>query len=104
MKMEQQTSSIFTQLFAWLAAFSATLGATTQDFIYFVFGLIGIVLSVTSFIYGRVDANRKQREEEKRTQLIEKYLVDTKNHLTEKHPAAVEVITNVLKNQRLRYK
>ncbi|CNE50565.1 TPA: hypothetical protein PXL45_000355 [Yersinia enterocolitica] len=97
MKMEQQTGSVFTQLFAWLAAFSATLGVTTQDFIYFVFGLIGIVLSAASFIYGRVDANRKQREEEKRTQLIETYLVDTKNKPTEKRPAAVEVITEALK-------
>ncbi|HHH1258996.1 TPA: hypothetical protein ACPZRQ_003564 [Yersinia enterocolitica] len=97
MKMEQQTGSVFTQLFAWLAAFSATLGVTTQDFIYFVFGLIGIVLSAASFIYGRVDANRKQREEERRTLLIAEYLVDTKSKPIEIRPAAVEVITEALK-------
>ncbi|AHM74528.2 MULTISPECIES: hypothetical protein [Yersinia] len=97
MKMEQQSGNILTQVFAWITAISATLGVTTQDFIYFLFGLIGLVLSIASFIYSRFDANRKQKEEERRTLLIERYLVDTKNKPADKRPTAVEVIGEALK-------
>jgi len=44
MKMNQQSGNIVTQFFAWLATIAAALGWTTQDFVYFIFGAIGVVI------------------------------------------------------------
>lgn len=97
MRMEQQPGNIVTQFFAWLAAIAGALGWTTQDVIYFAFGAIGVIISVASFIYGRLDANKKRREEEKRTRLLQSYLDEAKNKPADSRPSAVEVVAEALR-------
>ncbi|MGF2656476.1 hypothetical protein ACQUWL_29085 [Serratia marcescens] len=75
MKMnDQQPVNIVTQFFAWLAAIASAAGITTQDLIYIAFGAIGVLVSVLSFVLGRIDARAKRKQEERRTALYEGYL------------------------------
>ncbi|WP_216606210.1 hypothetical protein [Serratia marcescens] len=75
MKMnDQQTYNLFTQFFAWLAAIASAAGVTTQDLIYIGFGAIGVLVSVLSFVLGRLDARAKRKQEERRTELYADYL------------------------------
>ncbi|MEI7143264.1 hypothetical protein WCT84_06700 [Pectobacterium brasiliense] len=94
--MDQQPG-IVTQFFAWLAAIASALGWTTQDVIYIAFGAIGVIISIVSFIYGRFDANKKRREEEKRTRLLQNYLDEAKNKPADSRPSAVEVVAEALR-------
>lgn len=71
---DQQSANIVTQFFAWLAAIASAAGITTQDLIYIAFGAIGVLVSVLSFVLGRIDARAKRRQEERRTKLYEDYL------------------------------
>ena len=71
---DQQKINIFTQFFSWLAAIASAAGITTQDLIYIAFGAIGVIISVTSFVLGRIDASNKRRQEERRTTAYEDYL------------------------------
>ncbi|MEF9678919.1 hypothetical protein QX227_22890 [Pectobacterium aroidearum] len=97
MRMDQQPGNIVTQFFAWLAAIAGALGWTTQDVIYFAFGAIGVIISIVSFIYGRFDANKKRKEEEKRTRLLQNYLDEAKNKPADSRPSAVEVVAEALR-------
>ncbi|MDP8772899.1 hypothetical protein QZR43_09910 [Serratia marcescens] len=75
MKMnDQQQVNIVTQFFAWLAAIASAAGITTQDLIYIAFGAIGVLVSVLSFVLGRIDARAKRKQEERRTELYADYL------------------------------
>jgi len=96
MKMEQQPGNIVTQFFAWLATIAAALGWTTQDLVYFIFGGIGVFISLASFISGRIDAAAKRREEARRTQIIEDYIHDVQKKTAEQRPSAVEVISEAV--------
>lgn len=96
MKMEQQPGNIVTQFFAWLATIAAALGWTTQDLVYFIFGAIGVVISVISFVMNRLDARAKRREEARRTQIIEDYINDVQQKPSEQRPSAVEVISEAV--------
>lgn len=96
MKMEQQPGNIVTQFFAWLATIAAALGWTTQDLVYFIFGAIGVVISVISFVMNRLDARAKRREEARRTQIIEDYIHDVQQKPAEQRPSAVEVISEAV--------
>ncbi|CAI1026912.1 Uncharacterised protein [Serratia ficaria] len=71
---DQQPVNIVTQFFAWLAAIASAAGITTQDLIYIAFGAIGVLVSVLSFVFGRIDARAKRKQEERRTELYAKYL------------------------------
>ncbi|CAI2512112.1 Uncharacterised protein [Serratia ficaria] len=71
---DQQPVNIVTQFFAWLAAIASAAGITTQDLIYIAFGAIGVLVSVLSFVLGRIDARAKRKQEERRTELYAKYL------------------------------
>ncbi|MGQ6496404.1 hypothetical protein ACUNE2_01935 [Serratia sp. IR-2025] len=76
MKMnDQQPVNIVTQFFAWLAAIASAAGITTQDLIYIAFGAVGVFVSVLSLVLGRIDARAKRKQEERRTELYEDYLV-----------------------------
>lgn len=66
MKMND-SGNIFTQFFAWVAALASAIGFTTQDLVFIFFGAAGLLISLVSYINGRVDANRRRREDEKRT-------------------------------------
>lgn len=77
--MNDQPVNMVTQAFAWLAALAAGLGITTQDVVYMIFGLAGVAISFASYISSRIDAHRRLKEEEKRTQLLQDYLVSLKN-------------------------
>ncbi|VFS43951.1 Uncharacterised protein [Enterobacter cancerogenus] len=57
-RMNDQSGNVITQFFAWLAAVSAALGFSTQDMVFMFFGLIGVLLSLASFISGRLDAQK----------------------------------------------
>ncbi|WP_435927466.1 hypothetical protein [Dryocola sp. BD613] len=77
--MNDQPGNVVTQAFAWLATLAAGLGITTQDMVYMIFGLAGLGISVASYINARLDAYRKQKEDEKRTQLLQDYLAALQN-------------------------
>ncbi|MEC5321106.1 hypothetical protein VSX61_19560 [Brenneria populi subsp. brevivirga] len=72
--MNQQPGNIVTQFFAWLAAIASAAGITTQDLIYIAFGAIGVIISITSFVLGRIDARNKRMQEERRTAAYERYI------------------------------
>ncbi|HEB4875719.1 TPA: hypothetical protein R0C45_003919 [Kluyvera ascorbata F0526] len=74
MKMNDQQGNIITQFFAWLAAIASMMGFTTQDMVYILFGLIGVVISLASFVMGRMDARSERQQDRRRTQLLEEYL------------------------------
>lgn len=93
MKMEQQPGNIVTQFFAWLATIAGVLGWTTQDLVYFIFGFIGVVISLASYINGRIDARAARREDQRRTKIMEDYIADVKQKPLEDRPSAVEVIS-----------
>ena len=69
------TNSVYTQLFAGFAAIASALGLSTQDLIYLVFALIGLILSIASFVYARIDAAKRHEEDKKRTAILNQ-LVD----------------------------
>lgn len=71
---DQQSANIVTQFFAWLAAIASAAGITTQDLIFIAFGAVGVLVSVLSFVLGRIDARAKRRQEERRTALYADYL------------------------------
>jgi len=71
---DQQPVNIVTQFFAWLAAIASAAGITTQDLIYIAFGAVGVLVSVLSFVLGRIDARAKRKNEERRTALYADYL------------------------------
>ena len=71
---DQQPVNIVTQFFAWLAAIASAAGLTTQDLIYIAFGAIGVLISLLSFVLGRIDARAKRKQEERRTNLYANYL------------------------------
>ncbi|MFL7890233.1 hypothetical protein [Enterobacter pseudoroggenkampii] len=95
-RMNDQSGNALTQLFAWLAALSAALGLSTQDFVFMIFGLIGVVLSLASFISGRLDAHKLHKEDEKRTRLLEKYFEDVRKLPQEQRPSSVKVVTDAI--------
>jgi hypothetical protein len=96
MRMNDHSGNIFTQLFAWLGTIAAALGFTTQDMIYMFFGAVGLLISLASFINGRIDARRRRKEDEKRTAMIKAYLEEVSDKPIEERPAAVNVVADVL--------
>ncbi|MEN3754458.1 hypothetical protein [Mangrovibacter plantisponsor] len=97
MKMNDQPGNIVTQFFAWLAAIAAGLGLTTQDVVYMIFGLIGVVISLASYVNGRIDARRRRKEDEKRTSMIREYLEEESDKPSSERPAVVSVVADALK-------
>ncbi|WP_202303919.1 hypothetical protein [Dryocola clanedunensis] len=95
--MNDQPGNVVTQAFAWLAALAAGLGITTQDVVYMIFGLTGVAISIASYINGRLDARRRQKEDEKRTQLLEDYLAALPDKNAAKSPAVVNTVSEVVK-------
>ncbi|MDA8487464.1 hypothetical protein [Kluyvera sp. Awk 3] len=93
MKMNDQQGNIITQFFAWLAAIASMLGFTTQDVVYILFGFIGVVISVASFVFGRMDARNERKEDSKRTQLLAEYLHGVQQKPLSERPSSAEVIT-----------
>ncbi|WP_202301528.1 hypothetical protein [Dryocola clanedunensis] len=96
MKMNDQPGSVVTQFFAALAAVAAYLGVTTQDIVYMIFGLIGVVISLASFLSGRLDAWRSRKEERQRTRMLRDYLDSVEDKPKEERPAAVKVAIDAL--------
>ena len=94
--MNDHSGNIFTQLFAWLGTIAAALGFTTQDMIYMFFGAVGLLISLASFVNGRIDARRRRKEDEKRTAMIKAYLEEVNDKPIEERPAAVSAVANVL--------
>lgn len=95
MKMND-SGNIFTQFFAWIGTFAAALGFTTQDVIYMFFGAVGLIISLASYINGRVDARRKRREDEKRTQMVNDYLKGVSDKPHHERSAAARVVVDAL--------
>ncbi|EJA0971339.1 TPA: hypothetical protein L3F68_003903 [Enterobacter hormaechei] len=96
MRMNDHSGNIFTQLFAWIGTIAGVLGFTTQDLIYMLFGAVGLLISLASFINGRIDARRRRKEDEKRTAMIKAYLEEVSDKPIEDRPAAVSVVADVL--------
>lgn len=95
-RMNDQPGNIVTQFFAWLATIAAGLGLATQDVVFMIFGLIGVVISLASYINGRMDARRKRKEDEKRTKLISDYLKGVNDKPQHERPSAVSVVSDAL--------
>ncbi|MEQ6280849.1 hypothetical protein [Kluyvera huaxiensis] len=95
MKMND-SGNIITQFFAWVGTIAAALGFTTQDMIYMFFGAVGLLISLASFVYGRFDAHRKRKEDEKRTQMVNDYLNGVSDLPHQERPAAASVVVDVL--------
>jgi len=95
-RMNDQPGTIVTQFFAWLAAIAAGLGITTQDVVYMIFGLIGVVISLASFLSGRLDAWRSRSEDKQRTRMLRDYLDSVEDKPKEERPAAVKVAIDAL--------
>lgn len=89
-------NDLLTQSLAWLAAFAAALGLSLEEVIYFVFGGLGFIISLGSFICGRWDARRLRQEEAKRTQLLARYVAEAKTSPAAQRLAQVKTLTEVL--------
>lgn len=103
--MNDQPGNIVTQAFAWLATLAAGLGITTQDMVYMIFGLVGVFISVASFINARLDARHMRREDEKRTQLLQGYLeeLQTKTIPEADLLATAKALREALKEAEIRH-
>ena len=95
MKMND-SGNIFTQFFAWVGTLAAALGFTTQDVIYMFFGAVGLLISLASYINGRVDARRRRKEDEKRTQMVNDYLAGVGDKPLHERPTAASVVVDAL--------
>lgn len=95
MKMND-AGNIFTQFFAWLAAGAAALGLATQDLVFMFFGAVGLIISLASYVSGRIDARRKRKEDEKRTEMVRNYLAGVKDKPQSDRPAAVQLVVDAL--------
>lgn len=95
-RMNDQSGNLITQFFAWLAAVSAALGFSTQDMVFMFFGLIGVLLSLASFISGRLDARKLHKEDQRRTQLLEQYFDDVRKLPPAGRPTSVKVVTDAI--------
>lgn len=96
MRMNDHSGNIFTQFFAWVGTFAAALGFTTQDMVYMFFGAVGLLISLISYVNGRIDARRKRKEDEKRTAMIRDYLDGISDKPIAERPAAVSVVADAL--------
>jgi len=96
MKMND-SGNIFTQFFAWVAALASAIGFTTQDLVFMFFGAAGLLISLISYISGRIDAYRKRIEDEKRTQMVDDYLKGVSDKPPHERSAAASVVVEVLK-------
>lgn len=74
--MNDQPANLVTQCSAWLAALAAGLGITTQDMVYMIFGLISVLISLASWLGGRLDAHRQHLEDQKRTRILQALVDD----------------------------
>lgn len=95
MKMNN-SGNIFTQFFAWVAALASAIGFTTQDLVFMFFGAAGLLISLASFINGRVDAHRKRREDEKRTKMVDDYLRGVNDKPLHERAAAASAVVDAL--------
>ena len=96
MRMSDHSGNIFTQFFAWVGTLAAALGFTTQDMVYMFFGAVGLLISLISYVNGRIDARRKRKEDEKRTAMIRDYLDGISDKPIAERPAAVSVVADAL--------
>ncbi|EMK0351950.1 TPA: hypothetical protein U2L44_001733 [Citrobacter amalonaticus] len=96
MRMNDYSGNIFTQFFAWLAALASVIGFTTQDLVFMFFGAVGLIISLISYVNGRIDARRKRKEDEKRTAMIRDYLDGISDKPIAERPAAVSVVADAL--------
>lgn len=96
MRMNDHPGNIFTQFFAWVGTLAAALGFTTQEVVYMFFGAVGLLISLSSYINGRIDARRKRKEDEKRTAMIRDYLDGISDKPIAERPAAVSVVAEAI--------
>lgn len=71
---DQQATNFITRVFGVLATIASALGISTQELVYMIFAAVGAIVTVLSFVMGRMDARAKRKQEERRTDLYEKYL------------------------------
>ncbi|MGP2644966.1 hypothetical protein ACTVKS_16100 [Serratia bockelmannii] len=71
---DQQATNFITRVFGVLATIASALGISTQELVYMIFAAVGAIVTVLSFLMGRLDARAKRRQEERRTDLYEQYL------------------------------
>lgn len=71
---DQQATNFITRAFGVLATVASALGMSTQELVYMIFASVGAIVTVLSFLMGRIDARAKRRQEERRTDLYEQYL------------------------------
>lgn len=95
--MNDQSSNIITQFFAWLAAVASAAGITTQDIGFIAFGFIGVLVSALSFIANRIEARAKRKQEAERTEIIRQFY----NRADPNNPAATaKILSDVAEKGR----
>ncbi len=60
------------------------------------FGAVGLIISLVSYVNGRLDARRRRKEDEKRTKMIRDYLDGVSDKPKSERPAAVSVVADAL--------
>ncbi len=71
---DQQGINFMTRVFGVLATIASALGISTQELVYMIFAAVGAIVTVLSFVFGRIDARAKRKQEERRTKIYEDYL------------------------------
>ncbi|WP_318591533.1 hypothetical protein [Enterobacter kobei] len=64
--------------------------------VYMFFGAVGLIISLVSYVNGRLDARRRRKEDEKRTKMIRDYLDGVSDKPKSERPAAVSVVADAL--------
>lgn len=95
--MNDQPANLVTQSFAWLAALAAGLGITTQDMVYMIFGRLSVLISLASWLGGRLDARRQRLEDQKRTRILQTLVDDLQNRNRAEQIEIVRAVSEVLK-------
>lgn len=94
-------SDLLTRLFGGFTAVAAVLGISTQDLAYIVFGFIGMLCTVASFVCQSWNEHKKtranEREERARTEIIREYIEEARRLHTENHSAALDVVEEATK-------
>lgn len=71
---DHQAMNFITRIFGILTTIASSLGISTQELVYMIFAAVGAIVTVLSFVFGRIDARAKRKQEERRTALYEDYL------------------------------
>jgi hypothetical protein len=101
--MNDGSGNLVTHTAAGVTAIAAALGISTQDMIYLIVSILGLIISIASFACKRADSHKYLLEDKKRTDVFESFikgLTDESNKNTTS--AAHSAITALNKLEEVR--